>query len=32
MKKIRKRMLLAGLFAVIFLVSINAGWAYGYHG
>jgi hypothetical protein len=32
MKKIRERMLLAGLFAVIFLVSTNAGWAYGYHG
>jgi hypothetical protein len=32
MKKIRKRMLLAGLFVVIFLVSVNAGWAYGHHG
>ena len=31
MKKIRNMMLLAGLFAVIFLVSINAGWA-GPHG
>jgi hypothetical protein len=27
MKKIRKTMLLAGLFVVIFLVSVNAGWA-----
>jgi hypothetical protein len=31
MKKIRKTMLLAGLFVVIFLVSVNAGWA-GPHG
>jgi hypothetical protein len=31
MQKTRRTMLLAGLFVVIFLVSVNAGWA-GHHG
>jgi hypothetical protein len=32
MKKQREKILLAGLFVLIFLVFINNGWGYGHHG